>query len=324
MPGKGEVHLTGKMGDVSRNRRPLRFRTFGTRDELRLEGRLPDADDVHVHLPKGAVPKDGPAMGLVDLSCRCCRCCAGSRSGRRRGLAGEPLRGRSLIPRSHRQPATEDRQAHRRPVLRHRALRQVHVHVDPRQEVVLSKPKLVRVCANVRKRSGRDALEHVAHLALGALRLARHLRCLHEHDLGRRSASSQRRRMPVAGVSPPARARASAAPALSRRKLAARHRCARKSPLATRTATARRARPLAAPNDARPLRTWYSFTSRSIPSFGTRVRRCQAVNSASWRGIRKSRAIRELIIRVCSQGISIIPCGQQRARESRPGDSPSR
>jgi ATP-dependent Lon protease len=65
MPGKGEVHLTGKMGDILKESAAAAFSyirshatSFGLKDDFLTR------IDVHVHLPKGAVPKDGPAMGL--------------------------------------------------------------------------------------------------------------------------------------------------------------------------------------------------------------------------------------------------------------------
>jgi ATP-dependent Lon protease len=65
MPGRGEVHLTGKMGDILKESAAAAFSyirshatSFGLKDDFLTRV------DVHVHLPKGAVPKDGPAMGL--------------------------------------------------------------------------------------------------------------------------------------------------------------------------------------------------------------------------------------------------------------------
>jgi ATP-dependent Lon protease len=65
MPGKGEVHLTGKMGDILKESATAAFSyirsratSFGLKDDFLTRV------DVHIHLPKGAVPKDGPAMGL--------------------------------------------------------------------------------------------------------------------------------------------------------------------------------------------------------------------------------------------------------------------
>ncbi|MGD8863263.1 MAG: endopeptidase La [Myxococcales bacterium] len=69
MPGDGQVHLTGSMGDVLKESVAAAFTyvraraaRFGLAEDF-LEQR-----DVHVHLPKGAMPKDGPAMGLSILT----------------------------------------------------------------------------------------------------------------------------------------------------------------------------------------------------------------------------------------------------------------
>ena len=65
MPGKGEVHLTGKMGDVLKESAAAAFSYIRARaGSFELKDDFLNRIDVHVHLPKGAVPKDGPAMGL--------------------------------------------------------------------------------------------------------------------------------------------------------------------------------------------------------------------------------------------------------------------
>jgi ATP-dependent Lon protease len=65
MPGKGEVHLTGKMGDVLKESAAAAFSYIRARAEsFDLKDDFLSRIDIHVHLPKGAVPKDGPAMGL--------------------------------------------------------------------------------------------------------------------------------------------------------------------------------------------------------------------------------------------------------------------
>ncbi len=65
MPGKGEFHLTGKMGDVLKESAAaalsylrVRAASYGLKDDFLQRV------DVHVHLPKGAMSKDGPALGL--------------------------------------------------------------------------------------------------------------------------------------------------------------------------------------------------------------------------------------------------------------------
>jgi glycosyltransferase involved in cell wall biosynthesis len=65
MPGKGEVQLTGKMGDVLKESAAAAFSYIRARaSSFALKEDFLNRVDVHVHLPKGAVPKDGPAMGL--------------------------------------------------------------------------------------------------------------------------------------------------------------------------------------------------------------------------------------------------------------------
>jgi ATP-dependent Lon protease len=68
MQGKGTVHLTGQMGDVMKESAAAAF-TY-VRARARNFGLDPDflaKIDVHIHLPQGAVPKDGPSAGLAIL-----------------------------------------------------------------------------------------------------------------------------------------------------------------------------------------------------------------------------------------------------------------
>jgi len=66
MPGKGQLRLTGSLGDVMREsaeaaRTWLRARA----DALRLDRELLERSDLHLHVPAGAVPKDGPSAGVA-------------------------------------------------------------------------------------------------------------------------------------------------------------------------------------------------------------------------------------------------------------------
>jgi ATP-dependent Lon protease len=68
MPGKGHVHLTGHMGEVLKESAAAAFTYLRSRAKrFGLAEDFLDTVDVHVHLPQGALPKDGPAMGLPIL-----------------------------------------------------------------------------------------------------------------------------------------------------------------------------------------------------------------------------------------------------------------
>ena len=66
MPGKGRLETTGKLGDVMKEsaRAALSYlRSHAAELELDLEGL--DESDLHLHVPQGAVPKDGPSAGIT-------------------------------------------------------------------------------------------------------------------------------------------------------------------------------------------------------------------------------------------------------------------
>jgi ATP-dependent Lon protease len=66
MPGEGELKLTGSLGEVMREsaeaaRSWLRSRAA----ELAIEQKAFETSDLHLHVPSGAVPKDGPSAGVA-------------------------------------------------------------------------------------------------------------------------------------------------------------------------------------------------------------------------------------------------------------------
>lgn len=66
MPGKGEVELTGQMGDVMKESAMIGLsfvRSVG--EENHISPKVFKENDFHIHIPQGAVPKDGPSAGIT-------------------------------------------------------------------------------------------------------------------------------------------------------------------------------------------------------------------------------------------------------------------
>ena len=65
MPGGGKLSLTGKLGDVMQESAKAAYSWVRSNAEsLRIDHKLFKKRDLHIHLPKGATPKDGPSAGL--------------------------------------------------------------------------------------------------------------------------------------------------------------------------------------------------------------------------------------------------------------------
>jgi ATP-dependent Lon protease len=69
MHGKGRVEITGQLGDVMKEsaRTALSYLRSHA-DELQLDPTLLDEQDVHIHVPAGGIPKDGPSAGITMLT----------------------------------------------------------------------------------------------------------------------------------------------------------------------------------------------------------------------------------------------------------------
>ncbi len=66
MAGKGQLILTGQLGDVMKESAQAAFSLVKTRaDALGLGGFDFATQDLHIHLPAGAIPKDGPSAGVA-------------------------------------------------------------------------------------------------------------------------------------------------------------------------------------------------------------------------------------------------------------------
>ena len=66
MPGKGKVMQTGKLGDVMKESIETAYSVVRSHAEkLGINSEMFEKTDVHVHVPEGATPKDGPSAGIA-------------------------------------------------------------------------------------------------------------------------------------------------------------------------------------------------------------------------------------------------------------------
>lgn len=97
MPGKGDIDLTGQMGDVMKESAIIAMsyvrsisKEYGVKPEIFKE------NDFHIHIPEGAVPKDGPSAG-VTMATAIFSAVTGKKVRSDIAMTGEiTLRGRSL------------------------------------------------------------------------------------------------------------------------------------------------------------------------------------------------------------------------------------
>src|SRR5712692_8663666 len=66
MVGKGEVLITGQLGDVMRESAFAALSYIRSRaEELQIDPNFQDSTDLHIHMPENALPKDGPSAGIT-------------------------------------------------------------------------------------------------------------------------------------------------------------------------------------------------------------------------------------------------------------------
>lgn len=97
VPGKGKLQLTGKLGDVMKESAQAAISYIRSRQAmLGINENFYQTNDIHIHVPEGATPKDGPSAGITMVTALV-SALTNKRIRREVGMTGEvTLRGRVL------------------------------------------------------------------------------------------------------------------------------------------------------------------------------------------------------------------------------------
>ena len=96
-PGKGGLVLTGKLGEVMKESATIALDYVrANADKYGIDSELFQKNDIHIHVPEGAVPKDGPSAGVA-MTTALISCLTGTEVDANVAMTGEvTLRGKAL------------------------------------------------------------------------------------------------------------------------------------------------------------------------------------------------------------------------------------
>ena len=96
-PGKGGLVLTGKLGDVMKESATIALDYVrANADKYGIDSKIFQENDIHIHVPEGAVPKDGPSAGVA-MTTALISCLTGTKVDANVAMTGEvTLRGKAL------------------------------------------------------------------------------------------------------------------------------------------------------------------------------------------------------------------------------------